>query len=84
MDNRRSGMWNVFYRSSTDGGKTWTAEQTVSSYVPGYEYINQNGFSFPFGDYFEMDVDPNGITHVVWGEGLNYQTPGSIWYTKGK
>jgi hypothetical protein len=31
-----------------------------------------------------MDVDPNGITHVVWGEGLNYQTPGSIWYTKGK
>jgi Neuraminidase (sialidase) len=84
MDNRRSGMWNVFYRSSTDGGKTWTAEQTLSSYVPGFEYINQNGFSFPFGDYFEMDVDPSGITHAVWGEGLNYQGPGSIWYTTGK
>jgi hypothetical protein len=36
------------------------------------------------GDYFEMDIDDRGDTHAVWGEGLDYQTPGSIWYTRGR
>jgi len=31
-----------------------------------------------------MDIDENGTTHAVWGEALNYDTPGSIWYTQGK
>ena len=84
MDNRNNGKWNVYYRSSNDGGKTFSAERTLSTYVAGYDYITPEGFSFPFGDYFEMSVDPNGVSHVVWGEGLNYLTPGSIWYTKGK
>jgi hypothetical protein len=25
-----------------------------------------------------------GQTHAVWGEGLNYDSPGSIWYTNGR
>lgn len=84
MDARSNHMWNVYYRSSADGGKTWSSEKTLSTYVPNYSYITADGFSFPFGDYFSMRVDPNGVAHVVWGEGLNYDTPGSIWYTKGK
>jgi hypothetical protein len=76
--------WNVYYRSSTDGGSTWSAEKDLSTYVSGYTYIFSDGFRFPFGDYFEMDVDQNGVAHAVWGEGYDYDTPGSIWYAQGK
>jgi hypothetical protein len=84
MDSRNVPMWNTYYRSSTNGGATWSAEKQMSSYVPGYSYIQRNGFSFPFGDYFEMDIDSHGQTQAVWGEGLNYNSPGSIWYSNGR
>ncbi len=76
--------WNVYYRSSTNGGSTWSAEKDISTYVSGYTYIFQDGYRFPFGDYFEMDIDPAGTAHVVWGEGYDYDFPGSIWYSQGK
>ncbi len=76
--------WNVYYRSSTNGGSTWTSEKDISTYVSGHTYIFQNGFRFPFGDYFEMDIDPAGTAHAVWGEGYDYDSPGSIWYSQGK
>lgn len=80
----RMGPWNTYYRSSTDGGVTWSAEADLSTYVPGFDYIFLDGFRFPFGDYFELDIDDLGNTHAVWGEGFNYDSPGSIWYTTGK
>lgn len=89
MDTRNAAAgaidrWNVYYRSSSDGGVSWSAEQTLSSYASGFTYIFNNGFRFPYGDYFEMDIDSAGTTHAVWGEGFNYDTPGSIWYSRGK
>lgn len=84
MDSRTGTLWNTYYRSSSDGGLTWTAEVDLSTFVPGFSYIFPDGFSFPFGDYFELDIDGRGRTHAVWGEGLNYATPGSIWYTRGQ
>ena len=42
------------------------------------------GFRFPFGDYFSLAIDSDGATHAVWGEGRNYKSPGSIWYTRGR
>ena len=62
----------------------WSPETQLSSYVPGYRYIEPYGFKFPFGDYFEMDIDNRGDTQAVWGEGLTYESPGSIWYTRGR
>jgi hypothetical protein len=77
--------WNVYYRRSTDGGSSWSPETDISTYVSGFStYIFQDGFRFPFGDYFEMDVDQAGTTHAVWGEGYSYDSPGSIWYSQGK
>jgi hypothetical protein len=76
--------WNVYYRSSTNGGSSWTPEVDLSTYVDGYEYIFTDGFRFPFGDYYEIDIDEQGTNHVVFGEALNYDSPGSIWYVKGK
>ena len=88
MDARNSSdtskAWNVFYRNSSNGGATWGDETRVSSYVPGYRYISNKGFSFPFGDYFGLAIDNQNDTHVVWGEGQNYQSPGSIWHATGR
>jgi hypothetical protein len=88
MDTRRtsssSPSWNTYYRSSSNGGATWGEETRISAYVPGYRYITREGFRFPFGDYFGLAIDNHGDTHVVWGEGLNYQSPGSIWHASGR
>ena len=75
--------WNVYYRSSTNGGSTWSSEVDVSTFVSGSTYIFNEGFRFPFGDYYEMDIDENGTAHLIFGEGFDYNSPGSIWYTKG-
>ena len=83
MDKRNSPFWNTYYRSSSNGGATWGDEVRISGYAPGYRYIGQQGFRFPFGDYFGLAIDNRGDTHIVWGEGLNYQSPGSIWHATG-
>ncbi|MFY9947154.1 MAG: exo-alpha-sialidase [Candidatus Sulfotelmatobacter sp.] len=77
-------LWNVFERSSSNGGATWSAETQLSGPERGYDYILPEGFRFPFGDYFSIAIDNLGNTHVVWGEGRNYKSPGSIWYTHGR
>ena len=84
IDKRNSPYWNTYYRSSSNGGATWGEETRISGYVPGYSYIGREGFRFPFGDYFGLAIDNRGDTHIVWGEGLNYQSPGSIWHAAGR
>jgi hypothetical protein len=80
MDSRNDPDWNTFYRSSPNGGGIWRSQRQISSYVKGYRYVHANGFSFPFGDYFEIAIDSEGQTQAVWGEGQNYKSPGSIWH----
>ena len=79
--------WNVYYRSSTNGGAAWGSEVDLSTYVSDpalTSYIFPDGFRFPFGDYYEMDIDEQGTSHLIFGEGYSYDSPGSIWYVKGK
>ena len=84
MDTRHAPFWNVYLRSSSNGGATWSDEIQLSSPVRGYDYILPQGFRFPFGDYFSIAIDNLGNTHAVWGEGRNYKSPGSIWYSRGR
>ena len=84
MDTRNQSLWNVFHRSSSNGGATWSSEVQLSAPARGYDYIRPDGFRFPFGDYFSIAIDNHGTTHAVWGEGRNYKSPGSIWYTRGR
>jgi hypothetical protein len=83
MDQRNpSGHWNVYYRSSTDGGSSWSGESILSSFVPGFSYLFSDGFRFPFGDYFDLAIDSQGHTQASWGEGYQWTTPGDVWYTR--
>jgi hypothetical protein len=82
MDQRNEPHWNLYYRSSINGGATWSGETVVNSYVAGYNYIFADGFRFPFGDYFDMDIDNQSDTQIAWGEGYNWLTPGNVWYTR--
>ncbi len=86
MDARALGgtLWNTYLRTSQDGGRTWSGEVDLSTWVSGYSYIFPQGFRYPFGDYFELDIDGRGRTHAVWGEGFDYGSPGSIWYARGR
>ncbi len=77
--------WNVWYRSSTDGGSSWTDEAQLSAYVPGYAYklaTPHDGFLQPYGDYFELDIRDDGRTVAVWGEGNSYIGPGNVWFAR--
>jgi hypothetical protein len=84
MDTHNFPLWNVFYRLSSNGGATWSGETQLSGPAAGYDYVRPDGFRFPFGDYFSIAIDNLGNTHAVWGEGRNYKSPGSIWYSHGR
>ncbi len=80
MDNS-TGAYNVWYRTSSDGGHTWSSEVAVSAFQPGFPYENQSGFAFPYGDYFILNLDPVGAVHIAWGEGPNWVGPGNVFYS---
>lgn len=78
--------WNVWYRSSDDGGETWNGPSVrISEYDPRRAESFPNGFMFPYGDYQGIDLVP-GIDRPVmtWGEGQNYvggpSAPGHVIY----
>jgi hypothetical protein len=82
-----AARWNTYYRSSTNGGRTWSAEEQLSQFVAGYDFklaAPLDGYAEPYGDYFELDVDGGGRTHALWGEGPSYAGPGTIWYARGR
>ena len=67
MDQTNKPHWNVYYRSSTDGGKSWSGEARLSTFVTGYSYISADSFRFPFGDYFDITIDYLEHTQACWG-----------------
>jgi hypothetical protein len=73
--------WNVWYRSSTDGGRSWGDPELLSDAPEGAAgYVYANGFGEIYGDYGEIDITSAGKTIAVWGEGFSYNGPGGTWY----
>jgi len=79
--------WNLWYRTSTDGGTTWTsAGQRISAYDPSQSQSGPNGFLFPYGDYTGLTLNPScrNQAAMVWGEGHDWvggaTAPGHIEY----
>ncbi len=80
--NHQNGF-NVWLRTSTTGGATWTgASQKISGYDPSQDQSAANGFLFPYGDYFGLAMNSCGAPMLTWGEGMNWvggpSTPGHV------
>jgi hypothetical protein len=76
--------WNVWYRTSKNGGLTWGGPSVrVSQYDPTRSESHPNGFEFPYGDYQGIDLLGN-VAVMAWGEGHNYvggpTNPGHVIY----
>jgi hypothetical protein len=86
MDDRNGGddAWNVWYRRSTDGGKSWGRTVRISDARSGTAYKDRAGFLEPYGDYGEIAVTSGGATVAVWGEGRSYAGPGGTWFNRQK
>ncbi len=79
--NDNADAWNVWYRSSTDGGASWSAPERLSDAPAGAAgYVHAKGFDEIYGDYGEIGITSRGKTVAVWGEGLSYDGPGGTWY----
>jgi len=74
--------WNVWYRSSTNGGATWATPVKISDVTSGAPYKTPNGFLEPYGDYGETAVTNTGKTIATWGEGNSYTGPGGVWVNR--
>jgi hypothetical protein len=82
-DRNGATAWNTWYRSTTNGGGSWTAPIRLSNLGSGAPYKGPNGYAFPYGDFFGLAVGPTGLTYAVWGEGSGYAGPGGTWFTRG-
>jgi BNR repeat-like domain len=73
--------WNVFFRSSADGGGTWSSPVRISDAPAGATaYHHANGFDEIYGDYGEIAVTNTGKTFATWGEGFSWTGPGGTWF----
>lgn len=84
-DDTPDARWNTYYRSTTDAGATWSSEVQLSQFTAGHDYklaAPKDGYLEPYGDYFELDIDGAGRSHVLWGEGPSYAGPGNVWYSR--
>jgi hypothetical protein len=74
--------WNTWYRSSTDGGVSWSAPVNISDVTGGPNYKTAAGYKEPYGDYGEVAITSAGKTIAIWGEGDSYNGPGGVWYNR--
>lgn len=83
MDDRNgSDAWNVWFRRSDDGGRTWSSESRLSNAGRGAPYKTPAGFAHPYGDYGGLAVTSQGFTFAIWGEGTSYAGPGGTWMNR--
>jgi BNR repeat protein len=74
--------WNIWYRSSTDGGASWSAPVKISDATSGADYKTQKGFLEFYGDYGEIAITSAGKTIGTWGEGFSWTGPGGTWFNR--
>jgi hypothetical protein len=72
--------WNVWFRSSDDGGATWSAPVKISDASGGAAYKTRAGFGEVYGDYGEM-----AITSAARRSRLGREVPatgGGVWINR--
>ena len=73
-------QWNVWFRRSANGGRTWSSPIRLSNAVDGPGYVRPGGFREIYGDYGEIAVTSDARTIAAWGEGFSYFGPGGTWF----
>ena len=73
--------WNVWYRSSADGGTNWSDPVKISDATSGVDYKTADGFLEPYGDYGEIAIS-GGEAVAAWGEGFSWTGPGGVWVNR--
>ena len=82
MDDR-TGSWNTWYRSSTDGGVSWSADVRISDATSGASYKSAAGYTDVYGDYDMIAITNGGKAVAVMGEGASFTNgPGNIWLNR--
>ena len=76
--------WNVWYRSSANGGRTWSKPELLSDADSGAGYKHPEGFEEVYGDYGEVAITSEEKTFAAWGEGFSWLGPGGVWYNLGR
>jgi hypothetical protein len=74
--------WNTWYRSSADGGATWSTPVRISDGTSGAPYKTAAGYAEVYGDYGEMAITSAGKAIATWGEGISYTGPGGVWVNR--
>ena len=74
--------WNVWYRASSDGGRTWSKAVKISDASGGASYKAPAGFGEVYGDYGELAITSRGKAVAAWGEGSSYLGPGGVWVNR--
>ena len=82
LQNGGPDAWNVWYRSSNDGGLTWSAPVKISDATSGRAYKTAAGFMEIYGDYGEMAITSRGHSIAAWGEGFSWIGPGGVWVNR--
>jgi hypothetical protein len=77
-----SNTWNVWYRSSKDGGNTWSDPVKLSDATSGAGYKSVDGFDEVYGDYGEICITNTGKAIAAWGEGFSWTGPGGVWVSR--
>jgi hypothetical protein len=75
------GVWNVYTRTSADGGATWSGESTIIQATPYASYQTAAGFDHPYGDYTEMVTDGSAF-YGIWAEGESKFGTGDVYTAK--
>jgi hypothetical protein len=86
-DRNGATAWNTWFTRTTNGGASWSAPVRLSNLGSGAPYKKTAGYTFPFGDYLGLAVDPAGTNFVIWGEGDGIYTGGGTggsWWTRGR
>jgi hypothetical protein len=80
-DGDNPDAWNVWYRTSTNDGHSWSTPVKLDDAPAGAAgYVGADGFDEIYGDYGEIGVTNAGKTIATWGEGFSYTGPGGTWF----
>jgi hypothetical protein len=81
-DGAAADRWNMWFRRSIDGGRTWTVPRDISERTGAIGYQHPDGFEEIYGDYGEIAITDRGETIAVWGEAYSYVGPGNVWFNR--